>query len=313
LRGVAGSSFHWRMDDLFAPSGPSLGARREGFLAGAPIGAALAAQTFGLVDANAIRATLLPTGEVAPLSPAPGRRHAATALADGLLEELVSGGVDLRRLADRWIAWGREDGTGIDPALGEGLAHLREFQAPALTLPAHGPAPLTAVLPAALTAASPKTMLAGTFHTARLLDPSESTSLAAVALVVAASRLLQGFRDFIPDVLSVLRLNDAPAELFAQFAAIPRDVRTPPPLPRGVMPAPDLVAVWVLWQVHHRPRAEEVLRTTALAGDVSPHVGALLGALLGARDGMVSWPPQWREGAGEEVTLRLALAGRLGG
>lgn len=301
------------MDDLFTPAGPSLDARREGFLAGAPIGAALAARTFGLVEAGAIRATLSPAGDVAPLAPDPGHRHAATALADGLLEELVSGGVDLRRLADRWVTWWEADGTGADDALAEGLAHLKEYQAPALSLPVHGPAPLTAVLPAALTAASPKTMLAGTFHTARLLDPSESTSLAAVALVVAASRLLQGFRDFIPDVLSVLRLNDAPPELFAQFAAIPRDVRTPPPLPRGALPAPDLVAVWVLWQVHHRPRAEEVLRRAVLAGDVSPHVGALLGALLGARDGLASWPPHWREGAGEDVPLRLALAGRLGG
>jgi hypothetical protein len=300
------------MDDLFTPSGPALDARREGFLAGAPIGAALAAGTFGLLEATAIRATLSPSGEVVPRPPEPGQRHAATALADGLLEELVSGGVDLRRLSERWVAWWQADGTGTDAALTEGLAHLREFQAPALTLPVHGPAPLTAVLPAALTAASPKTMLAGTFHTARLLDPSESTSLAAVALVVAASRLLQGFRDFIPDVLSVLRLNDAPPELFAQFAAIPRDVRTPPPLPRGALPAPDLVAVWVLWQVHHRPRSDEQLRAMALAGDVSPHLGALLGALFGARDGLASWPPQWREEAGEEVVIRLALARRLG-
>lgn len=299
------------MDALFAPTGPSLDARREGFLAGAPIGAALAARTAGLTDAGAIRAALPPSGDVVPLPPETGRRHAATALADGLLEELVSGGVDLRRLADRWVTWWGEDGAGVDPALAEGLAHLKEFQAPVLSLPMHGPAPLTAVLPAALTAASPKTMLAGTFHTARLLDPSESTSLAAVAMVVAASRLLQGFRDFIPDVLSVLRLNDAPAPLFEQFAAIPRDVRTPPPLPRGAVPAPDLVAAWVLWQVHHRPRSDDVLRTMVLGGDRSPHVGALLGALLGARDGLASWPPQWREGAGEEVTLRLALAARL--
>ena len=301
------------MDDLFTPSGPSLDARREGFLAGAPIGAALAARTFGLVEAGAIRATLSPSGEVTPLPPESGHRHAATALADGLLEELVSGGVDLRRLADRWVTWWAEDGTGVDDALAEGLAHLREFHAPVLSLPVHGPAPLSAVLPAALAAASPKTMLAGTFHTARLLDPSETTSLAAVALVVAASRLLQGSRDFIPDVLSVLRLNDAPPALFATFAAIPRDVRTPPPLSRGPLPAPDLAAAWVLWQVHHRPRSEEALRAMVLAGDVSPHLGALLGALFGARDGLVSWPPQWRGGAGEDVALRLALAGRLGG
>jgi hypothetical protein len=265
------------------------------------------------VAAEDIRAALSPGGSVVPLPPESGRRHAATALADGLLEELVSGGVDLRRLADRWVGWWAQDGLGVDAALAEGLAHLKEFGAPALTLPVHGPAPLTAVLPAALTVASPKTMLAGTFHTARLLDPSESTSLAAVAVVVAGSRLLQGFRDFIPDVLSVLRLNDASPALFEMFAAIPRDTRTAPPVPRGALPAPDLVAAWVLWQVHHRPRSEEVLRSAVLAGDVSPHVGALLGALLGARDGLAPWPPAWREGGGDDVPLRLALAGRLGG
>lgn len=301
------------MHDLFAPTGPDLATRRAGFLAGAPIGAALALRTAAHRDPAAIRAALTPAGDVTPLPPPEGRRHAATALADGLLEELVAGGVDLRRLAGKWLAWWEADGFGTDPALAEGLTHLREYDAPALTLPTHGPAPLAAVLPAALTASAPKTMLAGTFHTARLLDPTESTSLCAVALVVAAARLLEGSRDFLPDVLGVLRVNQAPAALFERFAAIPRDPRTPPPRPRGDAPAPDVAATWVLWQVHHRPRSAEVLEAMVLAGDTSPVVGALLGALLGARDGLDAWPASWSAEAGEEVPLRLALAGRLPG
>lgn len=295
------------MDDLFAPTGPAPAARREGFLAGAPIGAALAARTAGLRDAAAIRAAGL-----APLAPPAGRRHAATALADGLLEELVSGGVDLRRLAGRWTAWLADDGLGADPALREGLEHLRTLDAPILQLTRYGPAPLTAALPAALTAASPRNMLNGTWHVARLLDPSDATGLAAVALVVAAARLLEGSRDFIADVLGVLRSNEAPAEVFALFAAIPRDPRSPPPMPRGDAPMPLAVAPWVLWQVHHRPRSDEALHAMVQAGDVSPHVGALLGALFGARDGLAAWPADWPGAAGEEVALRAALAARLG-
>ncbi len=301
------------MDDRFGPTGPDLATRRAGFLAGAPIGAALAFRTATLTDPDAIRAAIGHDAPVTPLAPPDGRRHAATALADGLLEELVTGGVDLRRLAGTWIAWWEADGLGVDAALAEGLAHLREFDAPVRSLPVHGPAPLAAVLPAALTASAPKTMLAGTFHTARLLDPTESTSLCAVALVVAASRLLEGSRDFIPDVLRVLRMNDAPAALFERFAAIPRDPRTAPPRPRGEMPAPDVVAVWVLWQVHHRPRSTEVLEAMVLSGATSPVVGALLGALLGARDGLAAWPVAWQAAAGEEVALRRVLAGRLAG
>lgn len=295
------------MTDPTAISGPSLAARRSGFLAGAVIGAALAARTADLTDADAIRAA----GD-APLPAPPGRRRAAIALGDGLLEELLAGGVDLRRLASRWTAWQADDGLDANPALVEALAHLREFNAPALQLSAYGPAPLAAALPAALTASSPRNMLNGTFHVARLLDPSETTALAAVAVVVAASRFLEGARDFIPDVLAVLRSNEAPPALFELFAAIPRDPRAVPAMPRGATPAPELVAQWALWHAHHRPRSAEVLAAMQAAGGVSSTAGSILGGLLGARDGLDAWPSAWRATSGEDVALRLALGDRLG-
>lgn len=300
------------MPDPATRPGPSPEARLIGFLVGAPIGAALAARTADLTDPDAIRTAVDGETGVIPLAPPVGRRHAATALSDGLLEELVSGGVDLRRLAGRWVEWYADDGLGADPALIEGLVHLREFEAPPTAVSVHGPAPLAAVLPAALTARVPRTMLAGTSHTARLLDPDEATGLATVAVVVAASRLLQGSRDFMPDVLSVLRVNEAPSALLDRFLAIPREPRSAPPVPRGLLPSPVQVAVWALWLAHHRARSAEVLEAMVLGGGISPTVGAVVGSLLGARDGLGSWPAGWRTGAGEAVLLRTALATRLG-
>ena len=93
------------MEPTASPTEAGLELRREGFLVGAVVGAALAGA-------------------------ATGRRHAATALADALLVELTSGGVDLRRLAGRWIDWERENGATGDPLLHLALEHLREFDAP---------------------------------------------------------------------------------------------------------------------------------------------------------------------------------------
>ncbi len=56
----------------------------------------------------------------------------------------------------------------------------------------------------------------------------------------------------------------------------------------------------------------EALTSMVAAGDVSATAGAVLGALLGARDGVERWPEAWRDGAGDEVVLREALAARLG-
>ena len=272
--------------------------RREGFLVGGAVGAAL-------VAVPAVAAGLPPQ--------LGGRRRAATALADELLIELTSGGVDLRRLAGRWIDWQRVDGLDADPLLVLALDHLRDFDAPVAVLPSGSVAAIAAVLPAALASASPRAMIAGSFHVARMLDPREATALAAMATVLAAAAFLEGRRDFVPDVVAALRANDATIELLDAIRTIPRDPGAAPSVPVGINPDPVAVVTWVLWQAYHRPRGDDVMHEFAVASDVPPTVGAIVGALFGARDGIESWPAAWMERGGEEVTRRRALARRLGG
>ncbi len=281
---------------------------RSGFLAGAPIGAALAHRTVALSDPVEIRAAI--GAATTPLPPPAGRRFAAIALGDALIEELIAGGVDLRRLSRRWVDWAAADGLGVDPSLAQALAHLGEFDAPADSLDASGAAALAAALPAALAVASPRSMVSGAFHTARLLDPDPDSGLATVAVVLAASRFLQGQRDFIPEVLGLLRSNDAPPELFDQYAAIAREPRRIAVPPRGDASA-TVVALWALRVAEHQPRSVEALEAMVAAGGVSTTAGAVLGALLGARDGIDKWPAAWRDGAGEDVILRTTLAATL--
>ena len=295
------------------PEGPGTDgtARREGFLAGAGVGAALAAATAGSVDAAAVRPRMV-DGEVAPLAPPVGRRRSAIALSDELLVELAGGGVDLHRLAGRWVDWARQDGFEADSLLLAGLAHLREFDAPATELPSGSVVALAAALPAALAGGSPRAMVAGAFHVARMLDPAEATGMAAVALVVAAAVFLEGRRDFVADIVAALRENAAPVALLDAMRTIPRDPRTPPTLPRGETPDPVAAAIWLLWIVHHRPRGVEAMRAMTVSGGVAPAVGAVAGALFGARDGIANWPDQWIDGSGDDVATRKALARRLG-
>jgi hypothetical protein len=264
-------------------------ARIEGFLVGAVVGVALAAE-----------------------SPAPsGARHAATALADGLLEELLGSGVDLHRLAGRWLSWWEHDGFGADPQLADALNHLRDFDAPRLIAAVPGLAAISAVLPASLAGASPQSMVAGAFHVAGMLDPNEAVSLAAASVVLTGARFLEGRRDFIADVIGMLRANDAPEVLLEPIRAIPRDPRSPPPLSADTSLDPMAAVTWLLWTVHHRPRGAEILPSILPGKHLDPHLAAALGALLGARDGMDAWPSQWGQQGGEGVVLRRAIARRL--
>ena len=274
------------MNPPATPATLDAAARREGFLVGAVVGAAL-------------------------MSPPMARRPAATAMADALLVELSSGGVDLRRLARRWNDWLRQAGAGVDPLLTIALDHLREFDAPVATLPAGSIMAVAAALPASLASASPRAMIAGSFHVARLLDPHETTALAAMATVLTAAALLEGRRDFVPDVVAALRANDANRGLLDAIRTIPRDPSMPPPAPMGENPDPVAAVTWLLWQVYHRPRGFDVLHDLAHGDRITPAVGAIAGALFGARDGMASWPQAWLDGAGEDVALRKALARRL--
>ena len=114
-------------------------------------------------------------------------------------------------------------------------------------------------------------------------------------------------------MIAVLRANDAPDTLLDAVRVIPRDPGTPPPMPRGPTPSPTETVTWLLWTVHHRPRALDALSSMALAGGMAPEVGAALGALLGARDAITVWPAAWLAAGGEEATLRAVVARRLGG
>ena len=290
----------------------SLRARREGFLVGAVVGSALAASTTDCSDLTAIRERLTPGGRPRTFGPLPGQRRAATALADGLLEELLAGGVDLHRLSHRWVEWWRSDGSAADPILAAALDHLRDFDAPIGHLGIAGTAPIAAALPSALASASPRAMIGGAFHVARLLDPSEEAGLAAAAVVVAAACLLDGRRDVVPDVLSMLLANDAPESMLAAVRDVPRLPGQAPAVPRKGGP-PTAALAWLLWLVAYQSRSAEALTMMVLAGGVEPSVGAALGALLGARDGIADWPAEWLDGVGEEVTLRSALAKQLSG
>jgi hypothetical protein len=275
--------------------------RRAGWLVGAVIGSMLTAPAAPVAMLD---------GEPVAVPPPPGRRRGATALADALLAQLAQGGVDLHRLAHEWVQWWESDGFGADGPLGEALGHLREFDAPPDQLSAGNIAALAATLPAALTAASPRGMVSGTFHVARLLDPDPLTGLASVAVVVAGATLLEGRQDFVADVIAVLRANDAPPRLLDPVRHLPRDPYRPPAPPAGVAPDPVDVAVWALWTALHRHRGIPALRDMALLGGIPAEAGAVLGALLGARDGTAGWPPAW---TGEEVVRRRALAEQLDG
>jgi hypothetical protein len=262
--------------------------RREGFLVGAAVGAALA-------------------GGAEPA----GRRRAGLALGEELLVELASGGVDLHRLAGRWLAWRRADGFEADASLKLALDCLEQHDAPPDELPAPDPAALAAALPAAVANASPRAMLSGGFHVARMLDPDPATGLSAVALIVAAAALLEGRRDFIGDVLSAMRANDAPPDVFEALRAIPRDPARPVSHPAGSSPDPMALTTWTLWQAYHRQRTVEVLADLR-AGQASPIAGALLGALLGARDGVGAWSHEWLELDGPAVARRQEFARQIG-
>ena len=290
----------------------TLRARREGFLVGAVVGSALAASTADCTDLTAIRERLSPGGRPRPFGPPAGQRRAATALADGLLEELLAGGVDLHRLSHRWVEWWRSDGYDADPILVAALDQLRDFDAPIAHLGIAGTAPIAAALPAALANASPRSMIGGAFHVAHLLGPSEEAGLAAVAVVVAAACLLEGRRDVVPDVLSMLLANDAPEAMLAAVREVPRRPGQVPAVPR-LSASPTATLAWLLWLVAYQPRSTAALTMMVLAGGVDPSVGAALGALLGARDGIADWPAEWLDGAGEEAPLRSALAKQLSG
>jgi ADP-ribosylglycohydrolase len=114
-----------------------------------------------------------------------------------------------------------------------------------------------------------------------------------VAVNVAAACFLNGRRDFIGDVLEVLRNNAAPQELIAAVRRVPMERREELPI---TGPAAGYVVHGVeiaLWFAYHEPNLERGLIWLAGAGGDTDTNAAVAGGLMGARDGEQAVPARW--------------------
>ncbi len=232
------------------------------------------------------------------------------ALAGILAEELLAPRVDFERLALRWAECGAPD-PGLDPWTRTALAHLaRHGTPPAETDGTSGDGPLAFCLPVGIAARStPRNLVSGSFHLALLTHPAPRSAWATVAVNVAVARLLVGKRDFLPDVLDVLRANDAPSDLTDALRRIPF-------LRRDEVPSPDGTAlktvVPALWLAHHEPKPERGLVWIAERLGAGSRAGGVAAALLGARHGETTMPAEVTAGIGAGARLR-ELADQLTG
>lgn len=217
------------------------------------------------------------------------------ALAVILAEELVQPEVDLRRLAHRWVEWGRTDGRGIGTWTRTALAHIATHDSPPAA--SAGRATNGAVsrcLPVALRAhASPRNLVSGTWHTAALTHPDPRCAWSAVAVNVAAASFLRGRRDFVADVVEALLANDADVSVLAAVRKVPllrRDELTV----TGPSAADAVTCMTAaLWFAYHEPVLERGLVWLANAGGDTDTNAAVAGGLMGARDGLRAVPPRW--------------------
>jgi len=225
------------------------------------------------------------------------------ALALLLAEELAEVEGDLRRIAERWIAWARRDGRGLGHGTVDALEHLARYDAPRPAGPgASESGPLVRALPIGLAAATqPRNLVSGTWHTIMLTHSSPATAWSGVAVNVALSQLLQGRRDFLPDVIEALLANDAAPAVLSAARRIPfvqRDELD------GGGHAAIACAEMALWTAHHEPLIERAFAGfTAGAADAA----AITAGLLGAREGEGALP----EGSAPEFDRVRMLAKKL--
>ncbi len=272
-------------------SEPQLAERVAGTLFGLGVGSAIARDGVG--------------------SDAPIARHwdANEALAHLTAQELLEDEVDLQRLVRRWLDWYVSGERSCPGSAGVVLEGLAKYQGPGgHRSPCPGLDALAWCLPIAVAAhGSPTSLVSGTYHTAFLIHGDEQTAWAAVALNVAAARFLLGKRDFIPDVIDVLRTNGAPQFLTTAIRRIPFLRRSELVLP-GPRAADVIHCVTIsLWTAHHEPSFEAALRW--LSGSRGHHhtTLAVTAAILGARDGASAIPPGWlARVAGLEMVRQLA-------
>ncbi|MGH7658284.1 MAG: ADP-ribosylglycohydrolase family protein, partial [Gemmatimonadales bacterium] len=168
-------------------------------------------------------------------------------------------------------------------------------------------------LPVALaTLASPRNLVSGTWHVARLLHPEERCAWGAVAVNIALARFLLGHRDFVPDVIEALRMNEAPADLIEVVRQVPLRRREDLPVmrePAGHVLHTVEVALWFAW---HEPKLERGLVWIANAGGDTDTNAAVAGALLGARDGEDAIPARWLAAVRDTDHLAGLAEGLLG-
>ena len=237
-----------------------------------------------------------------------------TAMALVLAEELLAGDVDLERLARRWIAWMDADGRGVGAWTRTALNHIRTHGSPPSGTGgrASNGAVMRALPVALATRGSPRNLVAGTWHTAALTHPDDRCTWGAVAVNVAAAELLAGRRDFLADVIEVLRVNAAPPELLAAVRRVPLERREELPIlgeRAGDAVACVEIALWAAW---HEPNLEQALIWLANAGGDSDTNAAVAGGLLGARDGVQAIPERWIAALPDVERLR-SIATRLVG
>lgn len=165
----------------------------------------------------------------------PGER----ALAAILLEEVERADLDFRRLVTRWTeVRNRSFECPEVPVSLERLADAGRPAVVATTTPGLGATLVTLPLAARL-ARQPRNLVAGVFHVGALIDPDPIGAFAAVALAVTVACLVNGRRDFVPDVLDVLLANGAPPALVTEVRLVPVPRRDPAV---GLDPTPSVPA-----------------------------------------------------------------------
>jgi len=235
------------------------------------------------------------------------------ALALILAEELLETEIDVRRLAHRWAEWSARDGRGLDQATRSALHHIRLHDSPPSGSHREaGAGVMVRCVPVALaTDHSPANLVSGTYHVAGLTQPQEESAWSAVAVNVAIAKFLQGRRDFVPDVVEVLRSNRAPEPLVTAVRRVPLAPETDLPKTGRQAASPSVAMEVALWLAYREPSLARALRWLDESG-VDDSTAAVAAALLGARDGAAAFPPGWSETIpGFERVA--ALAGRLVG
>jgi ADP-ribosylglycohydrolase len=217
----------------------------------------------------------------------------APALTLALAEELLEPEIDLRRLARRWLESMEHEEPGAGGWTRTALEHIATHQSPPSGMDGQADcSPLARCLPVALAAhGSPANLVSGTYHTTLLTHPDERCAWGAVALNVAAATFLNGRRDFIPDVIEVLQSNDAPEELLAAARRIPLESRQELPIAEPWY-APHAMEIG-LWFGYHEPKLSRGVEWLVSSGAARAGTAAIVGGLLGVRDGEEAVPVDW--------------------